>query len=201
LIGSATLASPGRVRCAGSAPASCRAHDYSRHSFTSLFAALDIATGRVIGTCYPWTPEHLRPRSPRWPRRDHLIRPSSAARWSNWCYIQRYIDSVAETDPIDREDARSAKGKSGEILSKGEIWGNFISYRSARARARFDDILTQREQEVMFLVAKGLANRKIAKRLGVSEGTVKIHLHHIYKKLSVSNRTALANLVHYLPRR
>jgi two-component system, NarL family, nitrate/nitrite response regulator NarL len=68
--------------------------------------------------------------------------------------------------------------------------------RSERA-ARFDDILTEREQQIMFLVAEGLANKEIAERLGVSEGTVKIHLHNTYKKLPVSNRTALANLVHY----
>ena len=31
-----------------------RTHDYKRHGTTSLFAALDIATGRVIGKCFPW---------------------------------------------------------------------------------------------------------------------------------------------------
>jgi DNA-binding NarL/FixJ family response regulator len=63
--------------------------------------------------------------------------------------------------------------------------------------ARFDDILTQREQQVMFLVAEGLSNKEIAMRLDLSEGTVKIYLHKIYKKLPVSNRIALANFVHY----
>ena len=63
--------------------------------------------------------------------------------------------------------------------------------------ARFDDILTQREQQVMFLVADGLSNKEIAMCLDLSEGTVKIYLHNIYKKLPVSNRTALAHLFHY----
>ena len=44
-----------------------RSHDYTRHGTTSLFAALDIATGRVIGKCYP--PPPCR-RVPQVPRRD-----------------------------------------------------------------------------------------------------------------------------------
>ena len=49
----------------------------------------------------------------------------------------------------------------------------------------------------MFLVATGLSNKAIANRLRVSEGTIKIHLHNIYKKLPVTNRTALANLANH----
>ncbi len=60
--------------------------------------------------------------------------------------------------------------------------------------ARVDDALTQREREVMLLVADGLSNKEVGRRLNVSEGTVKIHLHTIYQKVSVNNRTALANL-------
>ena len=60
--------------------------------------------------------------------------------------------------------------------------------------ARFEHILTTREQEIMFLAAQGLANKEIAQRLDVSEGTIKIHLHHIYRKLPISNRAALANI-------
>jgi two-component system nitrate/nitrite response regulator NarL len=41
------------------------------------------------------------------------------------------------------------------------------------------------------LVAEGRSNKEIARHLGVTDGTVKIHLHNIYRKLDVSNRTAL----------
>jgi len=51
--------------------------------------------------------------------------------------------------------------------------------------------LTRREAEVAWLVSQGLANKAVAAQLGVREGTVKIHLHNIYQKLRVSNRTAL----------
>ena len=48
--------------------------------------------------------------------------------------------------------------------------------------------LTQRESEVARLVLQGLGNKTIARELGVQVGTVKIHLHHIYRKLGVPNR-------------
>ncbi len=49
--------------------------------------------------------------------------------------------------------------------------------------------LTDRESEVLGLVAKGLANKQIAVALGISEHTVKFHVSSIYSKLNVTNRT------------
>jgi len=54
-----------------------------------------------------------------------------------------------------------------------------------------DQTLTRREGEVARLVSQGLANKAVAGQLGVREGTVKIHLHNIYRKLRVSNRAGL----------
>lgn len=55
--------------------------------------------------------------------------------------------------------------------------------------------LSPREQAVSRLVAEGRRNREIAGALGISEGTVKVHLYRIYEKLGVGNRTELAVLV------
>ena len=52
--------------------------------------------------------------------------------------------------------------------------------------------LTKRENEVVRLVVQGLANKSVALQLGLCEGTVKLHLHRIYRKLKVPNRTGLA---------
>lgn len=52
-------------------------------------------------------------------------------------------------------------------------------------------ILSPREIEIVRMVVGGLRNRELAQRLGVSEGTVKIHLHNIYKKLKVHSRLEL----------
>jgi DNA-binding NarL/FixJ family response regulator len=50
--------------------------------------------------------------------------------------------------------------------------------------------LTQRELQVLELVARGATNREVAARLQVSEATVKTHLVHAFGKLGVSDRTA-----------
>jgi DNA-binding NarL/FixJ family response regulator len=59
--------------------------------------------------------------------------------------------------------------------------------------ARVGQLLTRREIEVMLKVAEGLPNKEVGSQLNISEGTVKIHLHSIYNKVGVSNRTSLAN--------
>ena len=56
--------------------------------------------------------------------------------------------------------------------------------------------LTSREREIVLTLAEGLSNKGISHRLNISEGTVKAHLHSIYSKLGVKNRTALVVLVH-----
>lgn len=54
--------------------------------------------------------------------------------------------------------------------------------------------LTPREREIVRGVARGLRNREIADQLHITEGTVKIHLHHIFEKLRVKGRVELALL-------
>jgi DNA-binding NarL/FixJ family response regulator len=51
--------------------------------------------------------------------------------------------------------------------------------------------LTDREQQVAALAKSGLSNKDIAKSLGLSEGTVKHHLHRVFQKLGVRRRSAL----------
>ena len=58
------------------------------------------------------------------------------------------------------------------------------------------DILTKREREIAEEVARGARNREIAERLGMSEGTVKVYLYAIYRKLGIRTRTELALLAH-----
>ena len=53
--------------------------------------------------------------------------------------------------------------------------------------------LSPREMEIMLRVAEGLSNKEVGRRLKISEGTVKMHLHSIYQKVHVTNRTSLAN--------
>jgi DNA-binding NarL/FixJ family response regulator len=55
-----------------------------------------------------------------------------------------------------------------------------------------DKALSAREQEVLRLVAQGLANKQIARRLAISERTVKAHLTNVFARLGVSDRTQAA---------
>lgn len=56
---------------------------------------------------------------------------------------------------------------------------------------RSDDLLTRREVEIVELVCMGLRNREIAQRCDLAEGTVKIHLNSIFRKLGVASRSEL----------
>ena len=65
--------------------------------------------------------------------------------------------------------------------------------REAGAR-RLASLVTTRETEIVRLVAQDLPNKEIADRLGISAGTIKIHLHNIYQKLNVSSRRELVRV-------
>ena len=62
-------------------------------------------------------------------------------------------------------------------------------------------VLTDRERQIMRLVSEGLSNKAIGRRLNIADGTIKQHLHHIYQKLEIDNRTVLAALAISLPDR
>ncbi|MBJ7551726.1 response regulator transcription factor [Marinomonas ostreistagni] len=94
------------------------------------------------------------------------------------------------------------------VVDSGEIWGGkdfiqqLIKQSSAPIESQSDllmfehsDLLSDRELSVADLVAKGMSNKEIARRLEVTERTVKAHLTTVYKKLSIKDRLSLALLV------
>jgi DNA-binding CsgD family transcriptional regulator len=64
------------------------------------------------------------------------------------------------------------------------------AYLDAERRRHPIPRLTPRQKELLHLVAAGHTNAQIARRLGLSEGTVRTHLENIYGRLHVSSRTA-----------
>ena len=52
--------------------------------------------------------------------------------------------------------------------------------------------LSPRERKILELLAKGLSNKEIANRLGLTDGTVRWHLENIYRKFHVRSRTEAA---------
>lgn len=74
-------------------------------------------------------------------------------------------------------------------LSQGLIVGPSTLLFQSESEPLSHGPLTDRESEVLGLLAKGLANKQIAVALGISEHTVKFHVSSIYGKLNVTNRT------------
>ncbi|WP_455231957.1 LuxR C-terminal-related transcriptional regulator [Geopseudomonas aromaticivorans] len=58
--------------------------------------------------------------------------------------------------------------------------------------------LTERERETLALIAEGLSNKLIARQLGISDGTVKVHVRHLLCKLDLHSRLELAAWAHRL---
>ena len=58
--------------------------------------------------------------------------------------------------------------------------------------SRPEDLISPREIEVLQLVARGLANKQIARSLGISERTVKAHLGRVFRQIGVADRTSAA---------
>ena len=86
-----------------------------------------------------------------------------------------------------------------EVLAGGQWLETGAMSRALRKLAQRDAgtreaerVLTPRELELVRMAAHGLRNREIAKRLCITEGTVKIHLHKIYQKLKIDGRLELA---------
>jgi len=76
-----------------------------------------------------------------------------------------------------------------EKRSVGRLLEKLLRREIASRQLALD--LTSRELEIVRLVSTGLRNKEIANRLFVREGTVKIHLHNIYRKLNLNSRMAL----------
>lgn len=97
-------------------------------------------------------------------------------------FVRVYADLGPPLLPALRRlaDRDPTSGHLGRILAATEATA---SWRAPRP------VLTPRELEVLGLLARGLSNKLIARRLDVSLATVKTHLHHLYHKLQVSSRT------------
>jgi two-component system NarL family response regulator len=87
---------------------------------------------------------------------------------------------------------------AGEPMLSGEIAGRVLrEFERERQEERYReqlDALTDREEEILKLLATGDSNREIGARLFISEQTVKNHVANIFRKLQVNDRTKAAIL-------
>jgi DNA-binding NarL/FixJ family response regulator len=66
-------------------------------------------------------------------------------------------------------------------------------FRDTEKKASPVDVLSNRENEILQLLSKGLLYKEIAEQLQITTGTVRQHIHNIYEKLHVQNRTEAIN--------
>jgi DNA-binding NarL/FixJ family response regulator len=97
-----------------------------------------------------------------------------------------YLLKDAEPDELARAIEAAARGESPLDPKAARA---LLSARRAPAPA---DALSEREREVLAMVGEGLANKAIARRLGISEKTVKAHLTSVYREIGVTDRTQAA---------
>lgn len=80
-----------------------------------------------------------------------------------------------------------------ELILAGGTYFPAVAFDAMESRHKSNNLnLTKRQETVLKLAADGLQNKQIAAELGISEGTVKAHLHHAFQELGVSNRTQAA---------
>lgn len=114
--------------------------------------------------------------------------------FSDRARIIRALDAGAvgyvlkDAEPADLHDAIRAAAR-GEAPIHPRAAAELLAARAAAAPARR---LSGREREVLILVAEGLANKQIARRLGISEKTVKGHLTNVFQAIGVTDRTQAA---------
>ena len=94
-----------------------------------------------------------------------------------------YLLKDAPRDELLRAVRAAANGQ-------GVLAPSVATRLMSRVRTPEPELLSQREFEILQLVAVGTTNREAAARLFISEATVKTHLLHIYAKLGVSDRAA-----------
>ena len=112
-------------------------------------------------------------------------------------YLLKTVDSDVLASAIER-------AVRGESIVSPEMMGKLVSaFRSAQAEAAAPeaapaqepapiDRLSAREREILSHIALGASNKEIGRALGIAETTVKIHVQHILRKLSLNSRVQAA---------
>ena len=101
------------------------------------------------------------------------------------------------TEALERYERAGADAWASGIRSQLRDLGVRPGQRGTRKRpARGWESLTATERAVSLLVAEGLTNGAVARRLYISPHTVNTHLRHVFAKLGISNRVALTGVVH-----
>lgn len=108
--------------------------------------------------------------------------------------VRAVLPRTATPEEIIATVAAAAAGPIVLHPNLVESWLNVNPFRTQALPAEPTEALTQREVEVLQMLAQGLGNKAIASRLGISEHTVKFHIGSIFAKLNATSRTEAVTL-------
>lgn len=108
--------------------------------------------------------------------------------------VVRALDAGAIGYLLKDSAPRDIFGAIRDAVAGRSVLSPPVAARVLDRMRRPDQALTAREAELLSLLAEGLTNKELGKRLFISEATVKTHLAHIYAKLGVDSRAAAVSI-------
>jgi len=96
------------------------------------------------------------------------------------------LKNMPPAEVVEAVEQVSAGGSPMSMHIARKVVNHFQQIKDAPSEI---DMLSKREQEILALLAKGFLYKEIADQLGITPGTVRVHLHAVYEKLHVSSRT------------
>jgi two-component system, NarL family, nitrate/nitrite response regulator NarL len=103
-----------------------------------------------------------------------------------------YLLKDMDPDEMVRQLRQAALGRMAISESLTALLAEALRHQRQRPAAPDVQSLTQREREILGELAAGLSNKLIARKLDISEGTVKVHVKHLLKKLNLRSRVEAA---------
>ena len=146
-----------------------------------------------------WSRSSRRSPSPAEGPSSRSTRGPARTRRDCWPRAGRTHDAAALlTEALELHERAGADAWAGRVRSQLRRLGVHVGSRGPRHRPTAGwESLTTTEHAVSLLVAEGLTNGAVARRLYISPHTVNTHLRHVFGKLGISNRVALAGVVHH----
>ena len=102
-------------------------------------------------------------------------------------FVRSFIDAGSELEELLQRYMQTPEYETASARHKQHT-EKIASYFTATDDYTADQLLSRREQEVLECLAKGSSNKAIARKISVSENTVRFHLKKIFAKLEVNNR-------------
>ena len=103
-----------------------------------------------------------------------------------------YLLKDMDPEQLVEQVRAAANGKLALTPELTLILAQAIRERPSNASQNANASLTKREKDVLRLIAKGLSNKMIARKLGITEGTVKVHVKHLLHSLRLRSRVEAA---------